>query len=122
MKHLKFILSIILMLLVVILIVQNHEAMATKVIFKIDLVSFHVQSSMISLYYIVTISFLFGIIISGLYGIVERFSLKKQIKTLQNSSKEKDKELNSLRNLPITSDDVGPVKKQGTLETETGDN
>lgn len=106
MKHLKFMLTILMMLVVVILVIQNSEAMSTKMVFKINLFSIHLQSSEISLYYIFPIVFLFGVLIMGLYGIVERFRLKKQIRVLVSSSREKDKELNSLRNLPITSDDV----------------
>jgi ATP adenylyltransferase len=60
-----------------------------------------------NIYYIAGISFLFGVLITAICGIVERFRLKRQIKTLIGISKEKDKELNSLRNLPITSDNVG---------------
>ena len=56
--------------------------------------------------------------ISGLYGIIERFRLKKQIKILESASRERDKELNSLRNLPITSDDVG--SGQANSMTEPG--
>ncbi|MDY7035930.1 MAG: LapA family protein [Thermodesulfobacteriota bacterium] len=104
MKHLKFILAIILMLFAVILLVENHEAMSTKVIFKIDLLFLEFISSNISLYVIVTVAFLSGVLISGLYGILERFRLKRQIKALITTSRDKDKELNSLRNLPITSD------------------
>ena len=59
------------------------------------------------LYYVLPITFLFGVLITGLYGIRERFRLAKQIKTLIAESKAKDKELNSLRNLPITSEDMG---------------
>lgn len=106
MKHAKFIIGIILMLVVVILMVQNHEPMSTEVVFRINFFSFQIQSATISLYYIVTIAFLFGVIISGLFGIMERFRLKKEIKTLKTASREKDKELNSLRNFPITSDDM----------------
>jgi len=106
MRHLKFILAIIIMLVVVVLFVENHGALSKRVFFKIDLFSLHYKSAEISMYYIVAISFLFGILIAGLYGIVERFQLKRQIKNLVKASKEKDKELNSLRNLPITSDDV----------------
>ena len=107
MKHLKFILAIIIMLAIVILVVENYEALSTRVVFKIDLFTLHYQSPMISLYYIVPIAFLIGVLITGLYGMVERFHLKSQIKDLIKESKEKSEELNSLRNLPITSDDVG---------------
>jgi uncharacterized membrane protein YciS (DUF1049 family) len=108
MKQLKFILAIVLMLLVIIIIVQNHEAMSTTVVFQIDLLSLQMRSNQLTLYTIVIISFLFGVIVSGLYGIIERFQLKKQIRELTRSNKEKDEELNSLRNLPITSDEVPP--------------
>lgn len=107
MKHLRFIIGIIIMVLVVIIVVENHQAFSTKVIFRIDLLGIHFQSNEISVYVIVTVSFLFGILIAGLYGIVERFQLKREIKRIKNISKEKEKELNSLRNLPITSDNVG---------------
>ncbi|MFH1350738.1 MAG: LapA family protein [Pseudomonadota bacterium] len=111
MKHLRFILAILLMLVIVILIVENHEAMSTTVVFKINLFSLIYQSSSISLYYIVTIAFLFGILISGLYGILERFRLKRRIRVIGRELQDKDQELNSLRNLPITSGDMGSDQK-----------
>lgn len=116
MKHAKFILAIILMLLVVIVIVQNYEAMATTVTFKVNLYFLNYSSSATSLYFIVTIAFLFGVLVTGFYGIIERFRLKREIKTLVSASQEKDKELNSLRNLPITSDDVSPSQTEDTEE------
>ena len=113
MKQLKFIVAIILMLLVVIIIVQNHKAMSTNVVFRLDLLSFQWESSQMTVYIIVTIAFLFGVVVSGLYGIIERVHLKKQIRELMNANKEKDEELSSLRNLPITSDDVTPGQPEG---------
>jgi hypothetical protein len=41
---------------------------------------------------------------------IERFRLKRQIKTLTKELQIKDQELNSLRNLPITSDDVSATE------------
>ena len=107
MKHLKFLGWIIVVLIVVILIVENQEAFSTEVIFKINFFSYHYQSAEISLYYIVTIAFLFGILVAGLYGILERYQLLREIKRIKRDSKEKEEELNSLRNLPITSENVG---------------
>ena len=121
MKHVKFMLAIILMLVVVILIVQNHEALSTKVSFRVSFFSWGLQSSMMSVYYIITISFLFGVIISGTYGIIERFRLMKALKSLRASSHEKEQELNSLRNLPITSEDITQdetTETNGTLQGE----
>ena len=106
MKHLRFLLVIVLLLLVVIVIVQNHEAMSKEVAFRLNLHFVNYTSSSMSLYFIVTIAFVFGVVVSGVYGIVERYRLRRQIKTLVSTTREKDKELNSLRNLPITTEDV----------------
>ena len=122
MKHLKFMLWVLVALIIVILIVQNHEAMSSQVNFKVDFRIFQFKSSAISLYLIVTFTFLFGVIVTGLYGMIERFQLKRQIKTLIKESRDKDKELNSLRNLPITSDDVGSGQTLSKYEeAEKGD-
>ena len=115
MRHVKFIVAIILMLVVVILVVQNNEAMSTGVTFRVQLFSFQAESSNFTLYHIVTIAFLFGVIISGFYGIVERFRLKKKIKVMGKVLQEKDKELNSLRNFPITSDDISGDRPEENL-------
>lgn len=112
MKHLRFIFAILLMLIILILIVENHEAMSTNVVFKIHLLSIRYQSPSISLYFIVTIAFLFGVLITGLYGIIERLRLKRQIKIISKELQDKDQELNSLRNLPITAEDI-PSEQTG---------
>jgi ATP adenylyltransferase len=60
-----------------------------------------------SLYLVSVIAFLAGVFLCGIFGIVERFRLSKRVKALQQESAEKDRELNSLRNLPVTSEDMG---------------
>ena len=112
MKHLRFMIAILLMLLVVVLLVQNEEAMSTQVAFRVNLVAFNYHTSSIPLYFLVAIAFFFGVLIMGLYGMVERFRLKRQIKVIQNASEEKDRELNSLRTLPITSEEVTPEETE----------
>ena len=107
MRHLRFVLAIVIMLTVVVLLVENYEAFSQKVFFRLDLFSLHYQSAPISMYNVVAVAFLLGVLVAGFYGMLERFRLLKRIRTLVNTAKEKDKELNSLRNLPITSDNVG---------------
>ena len=108
MKYVKFVVAIIIMVVVVILVVQNHTAMSTEVSFRIDLLGLKFQSTALTVYHIVVIVFLFGVLITALFGMMERFRLKKEIRMLRGASKEKDQELNSLRNLPITSEEVAP--------------
>ncbi|MBW1679956.1 MAG: LapA family protein [Deltaproteobacteria bacterium] len=106
MKHIRAVFMILFMLVVIIVAVQNYEAMSTAVKFRVDFLFFQHETAEMSLYLIVVISFLVGVIFSALYGITERFRQKREIKRLEREAREKDKELNSLRNLPVTADDV----------------
>jgi putative membrane protein len=113
MNPLKAIFFILLGLVAVVIIVQNHEAMSTAVRFRLNTVFFGEKTtSLISLYTIVFFTFLLGVVLTGLYGIVDRFRLRRKIRVLTRELQEKDRELNSLRNLPITSDDVGTIKTE----------
>ena len=108
MKYVKFVVAVVIMVVVVVLVVQNHAAMSTEVSFRMDLLGLKYQSTAMTVYHIVVIVFLFGVLISALVGMMERFRLKKEIRILRDTSNEKDQELNSLRNLPITSEAVAP--------------
>ena len=114
MKHIKYLFLIFIMLLVFILLVQNHEAFNTKVILKANLLIGHYETPALSIYLIATISFVMGVLIIWIYDLLERIQLRKQIKRLNNEIKEKDNELSSLRNLPIISENVTP----GVLEDD----
>lgn len=116
MKHLKFIIAVIIILVVVILLVENLGALSTQVKFKLDLFSIHYKSPEISMGYIIGFSFLFGVVITVLYTSIGIWQLKRQIRNLIKTSKEKDEELNSLRNLPITSDSVGSSNLDNDVE------
>ncbi|MCP4682250.1 MAG: LapA family protein [Desulfobacterales bacterium] len=104
MKHLKAILVALFILFLFILAVQNFDGMATPVTFRINLIFIEYESSAIPLALVAVITFIIGLVFMGLYRISETFRLRGQIKTLMDDIKEKDKELNSLRNLPLTTE------------------
>ncbi len=110
MKQVKAIAGILLMLVVIIIAVQNFRAFSTTVKFHVDLLFFNWESPPMSLYLVAILTFLIGVFLAGIYGIVERFRLKNELRQLNSMLKEKDKELNSLRNLPVTGEDVSVVK------------
>ena len=111
MTHLKVVLVVLVSLAVIVLVVQNHQAMSTTVQFRVNPVFFpEMTTGGVTLYQVAIITFLLGILITGIYGMIERFRLKRQIKTLTKDLQIKDQELNSLRNLPITSDDVSATE------------
>ena len=116
MKYIKFLVYAFIIIVVVVLLVQNHEAFNTKVIFKANLLFGKYESPEISIYLISAIAFVLGMIITWVYFLLERLQLRKQIKRLKNESKEKDKELNSLRNLAIVSENVSPVVHENDIE------
>ncbi len=106
MKYVRWIIVVLVLLVVVILAVQNYEALATLVMFKAHLIFINYDSSGVPLSLLSIVTFLIGVIATGVYGIAERFRLKKHIKILTRESREKDKELNSLRNLPVTAEGI----------------
>jgi len=113
MKHVRVVLIILFVLLIIVVAVQNYAVMATTVTFRLNLLFFNHETPPMSLYLVVIIAFLLGVIFTGFYGISERFRLKRQIKLLKKESRGKDQELQSLRNLPVTAEDVAPEEEQG---------
>lgn len=104
MKHAKFVISILLMLLAIILIVENLEQLSKTLVLRVNLLFWAQETPPMAFYLVIIMVFLLGVFVASLYGIVERFKLKKQIKTLSKENREKDRELNSFRNLPIVED------------------
>jgi len=101
MKHIKAIISIVLMLLAVVLIVENLAQLSQQLTLKVDLYFWEWKTEPMAFYFVIIIVFLLGILIASLYGMFERFKLKKEIRAISKERRAKDKELNSLRNLPI---------------------
>ena len=101
MKYIKPVISLLLMFLAVVLIVQNLEQLSKSLTLRVNLVFWAHETPPMAFYLLIIIAFLLGILIASFLGILERFKLKKGIRILSKEKREKDKELNSLRNLPI---------------------
>lgn len=97
----KGIIGILLILLATILIVQNYEQLSKQLILRVDLKLWAWKTPPMGVYLAMIIVFLLGVFIAGFLGMIERFKLKKRIRLLTRENREKEKELNSLRNLPI---------------------
>jgi uncharacterized membrane protein YciS (DUF1049 family) len=109
MAQVKAIILVLIGLVIVVAIVQNHQAMSTVLTFRFNpMVASEWRFSDISVYQLTFIAFFIGVVIMGFFGLLERFRLKKRIKALSRELENKDRELNSLRNLPITSDHLPP--------------
>ena len=106
MKHLKAIVVILFLLVVVVVAVQNYQALTTPITFKMNLLFFNAETTGLPVFLIAVITFLIGVICIWLYGISERLDFRRKIKTLMKDVRDKEQELNSLRNLPVTSEDM----------------
>ncbi len=107
MKQIKAIIVILFLLVVVIVAVQNYQALTTDISFKVNLLFFEAKTAGLPVFLIAVITFLIGVFCVWVYGIFERLDLRRQIKMLMKEVKEKEQELNSLRNLPVTSEAIG---------------
>jgi uncharacterized integral membrane protein len=114
MNHLRAMVAVLFVLFIFILAVQNYDALSIPVKFRVNLVFVDYESDEIPVSFVAVIAFLVGVISLGLYGMTERFRLKRQIKTLLKERKEKEKELNSLRNLPVTTGNMNSDQTTGT--------
>jgi len=115
MGHVKLVLGILIGLFVIIVVVQNIDSLNSKVELRVDpVIVEEMKWSEVTVYQMVLIAFLAGVLGTGLHGIIERYRLKKQIKVLTRELQDKDKELSSLRNLPLTYDSVAPRQGEGT--------
>ena len=122
MKHFKFLLLVFIMLGVFIILVQNHESFSTPVTFKIDpKFTDPYFSPPMSIYLISLMAFILGVLITWVFNLLERFQFKRRINNLGKELREKDNELNSLRNLPITSENVTPDIQENDVELTYGD-
>lgn len=119
MFYLKILVGLLLMVFAVLFLVQNNDTMMTAVHFKLNIPNvINLQSTDITLYIIIPIFFLLGALIMWVLCVREHLRLKATIKSLMTSTKEKEKELNSFRNLPLTADDVSSTHSAASINEE----
>jgi len=92
---------------------KNHETVTVKYYL-------HDESIDIPLYLLLFISVFIGMMIGGIEGFFEKMKGRKTIKKIKKELYQKEKELTSLRNLPITESKVQPknLESEGTFSNE----
>ena len=106
MKQVKALIIILFLLLIVVLSVQNYAALAKEISFKAHLLFLNYETAGLSIFLIAVVTFLFGVVVTWLFGLSERMTFKRQIKALMKDVQNNEMELNSLRNLPVTTADM----------------
>ncbi len=114
MRFFTCLLVILFMALIIIVVAENIPNLKTRVVFSVDLYFYEYQTPNIPLGFVAVVTFLIGVLSMAVCGIVERFRLKKQIKTLLGEAREREKEINSLRNLPVTTEVINTEQSSDT--------
>lgn len=102
MKSLKILVIALLIIVLILFVVQNLKAVTSGERLRLD----HIFSSFKTpeVFLPLTICFAAGYGLAWVLGFVDRQRLKKNMKELYQRQARTEEELNSLRNLPITSD------------------
>jgi len=101
MKNIKAIVSILVMLLVIILIVENLGELSKTLILRVDFLFWSHETPPMAFYLVMIMVFLLGVFIAGFFGIYERFRLKKEIRALSREKAAQQRELASVRSTPV---------------------
>ncbi|MFO7716969.1 MAG: LapA family protein [Thermodesulfobacteriota bacterium] len=101
MRYLKLFAFIIFFVLAMIFFVQNTEPLSSTLELKFDLFQWSWLSNPLPFYVVVLIAFAVGAVLSLLYFLVEKMRLSGEVKKHKNQVRSLEKELNSLRNMPL---------------------
>lgn len=110
MSYLKAVLLSVVVALAIIFMVQNIEALSHPLSIRLNLVFVKFESSAYATYLVILLGFLVGLLAASLLGLAERYHLRKAIRDQQKEIEGLNKELSSLRNLPLTK---GPAASAG---------
>jgi putative membrane protein len=101
MKAVKSIVSLLGVALLLVFVLQNSEVLSTPVSLTLDLFMKDFSPGPLPLYVLLFLIFFLGLIISGTVALLDRLRSRAQLRRLNRALTEKERELNSLRNLPV---------------------
>lgn len=111
MKIAKGLTVILLFIIFLFLAVQNYESLTTTVPFQGHLLVLEFNFP-VPIYGMIIVFFILGLVTMAIFSVMDHYNLKRDINAIKRAVKEKDKELNSLRNLPITSNELPGYKEE----------
>jgi putative membrane protein len=101
MKYVKNILLLIVVVLLVVFVLQNGKQLTEPVHFRLGLYLKAISTGPAPLYSVLLLAFFLGLLIGAVLGWIHRLRRRAEVRRLNRLLMEKDRELNSLRNLPV---------------------
>ena len=122
MKPVKWVVLLLLIVLLIVFLIQNIDAILAPTTFEFKLFGLlHVSSKPIPLYGLILGSIFGGGLMTAIYLGLGNFRLRSSLRSLQKQKNSLQEELKSLRNLPITESEVvasQPAETPGTKYSE----
>lgn len=101
MKILRSVAGAVIAVVILVFILQNGQELVEPVDFRLDLALVDLSPGQVPLYSILITLFFAGVLISAVVAWVHHFRLRRRFKRLIKELEEKERELDSLRNLPV---------------------
>ncbi|MCB2228473.1 MAG: LapA family protein [Desulfarculaceae bacterium] len=102
MGYIKVIILSAVVALAIIFMIQNITPLSHPLGIRLNLLFVKWESTPYPTYLVILLAFFVGLLAASLVGISERFRLRRQVKAQVKKTEELRRELNSLRNLPVT--------------------
>jgi uncharacterized integral membrane protein len=122
MRQVKWVVLLLFMVLLIVFLIQNINAILAATTFEFHLFGLvHLSSKPIPLYGLILGSIFAGGLMTAIYLGLGNFRLRSSLRSLQKQNSSLQEELKSLRNLPITEAEVPasqPVETSGTDYSE----
>jgi|Deesub1362B_J571_1020462.scaffolds.fasta_scaffold09422_2 uncharacterized integral membrane protein len=101
MKIVRSVVGAVIAVVVIVFILQNGQALVERVDFRLDLALVDLSPGQVPLYSILITLFFAGVLISAMVAWIHHFRLRRKFKKVIRELEEKERELDSLRNLPV---------------------
>ncbi len=119
MSYLKAIVISAVVALAIIFMVQNIEPLSHPLSIRLNLFFIQFETTPYATYMVILLAFFVGLLAASLLGLMERLRLRKTIRQQRKEAERLNKELSSLRNMPLTGEPI--AGSDITEETQEGE-
>lgn len=106
MSYLKAIVISAVVALAIVFMVQNIEPLSHPLSIRLNLFFVQFETTPYATYMVILLAFFVGLLAASLLGLMERFRQRKTIRQQRKEVQRLNKELSSLRNMPITGEAI----------------
>ena len=115
MRYVKVLAVVILFFLCMIFFVQNTGVLSTELKLSFQVFGVHWVSSPIPVYLYILLAFVIGVVVSMAYFLLEKLRQRRVIKKKQQQINNLEKELSTLRTIPLENQDSSETMSQSSF-------